>query len=333
MPPETMKALVLDAGGLRVEQRPIPEPQRGQVLVRMHAAPINPNDLMFVDGTYEVTKPLPVVPGFEGSGQVVATGGGMIGRLLSGRRVACTAGDGDGAWAEYMCTDATRCAPLSKRTELDQGAMLLTNPLTASVLLDRACAGGRRAFAQNAAAGSLGQMVVRLAARRQVTSINIVRREAQVEVLREAGAEHVVVSSSDGAAEQLGELCERFDVRFGLDAIGGDATGQMLEALVDGGEVMIYGLLSGQPCRLPLEQLVFRRKRVHGFTMYEWVEATSTLGQLRAVRAAQKRLADDLRSDIRDKLDLDEFERALELARSGGGGGKILFALGGGGRD
>lgn len=323
-----MQALILEETGLRFDERPIPEPGRGQVLVRMHAAPINPNDLMFVDGTYEVVKPLPVVPGFEGSGTVVASGGGVLARMLKGRRVACTAGDGDGTWAEYMVTDATKCAPLAKKTGLDQGAMLLTNPLTAQVLLDKACAGGRRGFVQNAAAGSLGQMLVRLAARRGVVSINVVRREAQAEVLRGIGAEHVVVSGSDSFTEELRERCREHQIRFGLDAVGGAATGHLLGALEDGGDVMIYGMLSGEPCVLDVDELVFRRKRVYGFSMYEWLEATTMLGQLRAVRAAQRRLGDDLGSEIRERLTLEDFDRALELARGGGGGGKILLDLG-----
>jgi NADPH:quinone reductase-like Zn-dependent oxidoreductase len=293
----------------------------------MHAAPINPNDLMFLEGSYEVKKSLPVVPGFEGSGTVVATGGGPVGRYLHGRRVACLAGDGDGAWAEYMCADTLECAPLRRRTPMDQGAMLLTNPVTAWVLFARARRDGRGAFEQNAAAGALGRMLGRLAARHEVMLVNIVRRDDQADQLRAAGAEHVVVSSSPDFADELGELCRRFEIRFGIDAVGGEATGRMLEALVAGGSVMVYGKLAGQPCRIDPDELLFRRKRVFGFTMYQWLESTSLLGQLRALRAAQRRLGDDLRTEVRAKLPLGDYEEALSLARSGTSDGKILFQL------
>lgn len=124
--PETMRALVLTAydgrpESLRVESRPVPRPTTGQVLVRVAAAPINPADLMFVRGQYGIRKPLPVVPGLEASGTVVASGG-VAGRLLVGRRVACVApGEGDGLWAEYAAVPLGQCLPLRGQVSDEQG--------------------------------------------------------------------------------------------------------------------------------------------------------------------------------------------------------------------
>ena len=85
--PDAMQAAVLHAydgapDSLRIETRPVPRPQRGQVLVKMTAAPINPSDLMFLKGLYGVRKPLPVVPGWEGAGRVVATGDDWLSRQI-----------------------------------------------------------------------------------------------------------------------------------------------------------------------------------------------------------------------------------------------------------
>ncbi len=77
------------AESLTVVERPVPHPGRGQVLARISAAPINPSDLTFLRGLYGFMKKLPVVPGFEGSGTVVAAGGGLMARAGVGRRVAC----------------------------------------------------------------------------------------------------------------------------------------------------------------------------------------------------------------------------------------------------
>jgi NADPH:quinone reductase and related Zn-dependent oxidoreductases len=135
--PDTMQAAVLHAydgapDPLRVETRPVPRPQRGQVLVKMTAAPINPSDLMFLKGLYGVRKPLPVVPGWEGAGRVVATGDDWLSRLLLGKRVACGApNQHDGTWAEYMLTPSSRCIPLIDAIDDEAGAMLIVNPLTA----------------------------------------------------------------------------------------------------------------------------------------------------------------------------------------------------------
>src|SRR5215471_5301112 len=119
---------------IAVVEMPVPRPGRGEVLVRVFASPINPSDLMFIRGLYGFTKPLPAIPGFEGSGIVVQAGAGLMPRFLDGRRVACAAADPKvrgGMWAEYVVTPAQFCIPLRKDVDLEQGAALLINPMTA----------------------------------------------------------------------------------------------------------------------------------------------------------------------------------------------------------
>ena len=201
--PDTMQAVVLHAydgapDSLRVETRPVPRPQRGQVLVKMTAAPINPSDLMFLKGLYGVRKPLPVVPGWEGAGRVVATGDDWLSRLLLGKRVACGApNQHDGTWAEYMLTASARCVPLIDSIDDEAGAMLIVNPLTAWALMDTARRGGHRAFVQTAAASALGRMLLRLSLHFGVEGVHIVRREEQAELLRSLGARHVLNSEAE----------------------------------------------------------------------------------------------------------------------------------------
>src|SRR6185295_8047894 len=75
--------------GLKVMERQVPTPRRGQVLVKIAAAPCNPSDLLLLQGRYGMLKKPPTVPGWEGAGTVVATGGGFLARWLRGKRVAC----------------------------------------------------------------------------------------------------------------------------------------------------------------------------------------------------------------------------------------------------
>jgi NADPH:quinone reductase-like Zn-dependent oxidoreductase len=320
-----MRALATIPSGVELVERAVPQPKRGEVLIRMRAAPINPNDLMFLDGNYEVKKPLGTIAGFEGSGTVVATGGGAIGRYLLGREVACAAGDADGTWAEYACADAMRCAPVAKGTDPKQAAMLLTNPLTAMVLLDTARRAGFRAFVQNAAAGAIGKMLVRLCARNRLALVNLVRRPEQAAALRAMGAQHVIVESEPGADLSLRKLCEELGVRFAFDAVAGESTGRLARAIGMGGQIVVYGMLSQSPCQVDPNVLVFRRLRIDGFTMYAWVEQTSLLTKLRTLMAAQRRLGDDLRSEIRATKPLAEHAEMLELARGATSEGKLVF--------
>jgi len=76
-PVKTMRALVLEdfTNPAKFKEIPIPTPKDGEVLIKMESAPINPSDLAFLKGHYSSNKPFPCVPGFEGSGVVVASGG------------------------------------------------------------------------------------------------------------------------------------------------------------------------------------------------------------------------------------------------------------------
>ena len=65
---------------ITVGQIPTPRPEAGQVLVKVFASPINPSDLAFIQGLYGFKKPLPAVPGFEGSGTVIEGGAGVLPR-------------------------------------------------------------------------------------------------------------------------------------------------------------------------------------------------------------------------------------------------------------
>ncbi len=87
-----MRAVVFDECGEPeqvIECREIAPPgvAAGELLVRMLASPINPSDVMFIRGVYGPQPQIPAIPGFEGVGIVERSGGGMLGRLLIGRRV------------------------------------------------------------------------------------------------------------------------------------------------------------------------------------------------------------------------------------------------------
>src|SRR6185437_5654049 len=98
-----MKAIqVSEFGGpevLKLAEIPVPRPEAGQVLVRVHAAGVNPYDTYMRTGTYAIKPPLPYTPGSDAAGVVEAVGAG-VSRLKPGDRVY-TATTVTGAYAEY----------------------------------------------------------------------------------------------------------------------------------------------------------------------------------------------------------------------------------------
>src|SRR4051794_19470202 len=171
--PKKMRALVLREQrddvleairGLELQERPVPELRRGQVLVKIAAAPCNPSDLLLLQGKYGTLKKLPTVPGWEGAGTVVASGGGLLARWLKGKRVACALrADRDGTWAEYFVADANKCIPLKSAIPIEQAASLIINPLTAVGLLDAARRAGHAAAVHTVGASQVGRMMIAMA--------------------------------------------------------------------------------------------------------------------------------------------------------------------------
>ncbi len=328
--PKTMKAAVLrdytGTSGLYVEERPVPQLKRGQVLVKVHASPINPSDMLFIQGKYGFKKPTPVTPGFEGSGVVVASGGGLLANRLLGKAVICAnQAEGDGIWAEYFVTTAMLAVPVQNGITLDQAATALVNPLTAWAIMDMAKRGRHRAIVHTAAASALGKMLIRLQARFGVDVINVVRRETQVEELRKLGAKHVLNSNDSNFDAQLSNLCQQYNVTLAFEAVTGALTGRVLSALQHGGRVRVYGTLSLEDCHINPNDLIFQRKSVDGFWMSDWVKERNLLQVFMAFTNIQKFLRDELQSNVRARYPLARLHEAIADYAANMSGGKVLI--------
>ena len=313
---------------LRVVSKPVPRPGPGQVLVRMEAAPCNPSDLVFLQGLYGVNKSLPAVPGWEGAGTVVASGGGFMGSWLKGRRVACAGqSDTDGTWAEYYLADVKACVPLRKNISCEQGATMLINPLTALAMVETAKKAGHRAIVQTAAASQLGRMVLRLTQDSGLALVNIVRRKEQEDILRSMGADLVLNSESEGFEGQLREECRRLQTTIAFDAVAGEMTGKIFSAMPPDSTVLVYGVLSYTPCSdIDGRELIFGLKRIQGFWLTDWIRKGGFLRIFRATKQIQKFIADGtIATRVHRRLELEDVAEGLLEYQKQMTAGKILI--------
>jgi NADPH:quinone reductase-like Zn-dependent oxidoreductase len=328
--PEKYSAVVLNsfsgAEDLRMEERSIPELNKNEVLVKVAATPINPSDLAFLEGHYDSKKRPPVVPGFEGSGTVVATGGSMMARNLLGKRVACLSPDtADGVWAEYMVTTAKLALPLHRSVNLEQGAMSVVNPLTAMSFCEIAKKDKHKTVVQTAAAGTLGQMINRLLQSEGIRVINIVRKESQMDLLRKQGAETVLNSSENEFPQKLRDICHQHNARLAFDAVAGPLSLQLLEAMPTLGKVTVYGALSQELVMANPGQFIFQRKAIDGFWLTDSLVGMNLLQFLKIWRRTQKLITKELKSEIRIKYPLKEAKSAILDYQKQMTGGKVLI--------
>ena len=328
-------------GKLTVEvvETEFPEPQGNQVLVQMEAAPINPSDLAILTGSADLENAeyspgkfvadmpepfysaqkgrhgqrLPV--GNEGAGTVVAAG--EEARGLIGQRVACVPGH---AYSQYCIADAGMCLPLGEISSED-GASAFVNPMTALGFAETARLENHKAIIHLAAASNLGQMLVRICREDDLPLVNIVRREEQVELLKELGAEYVVNSSADDFMDQLRAAIDATDAFCGFDPIGGgssvDACFRAMEqvAVSKMSEFSRYGSNQQKKMyiygRLDLSPTILTPSYGFGWTLSGWLLTPFLQNAgLETMMRMRQRVLDGMTttfaSSYKRKVDLDE---------------------------
>lgn len=279
--PAKMKALLLVQGDpdfhkvrLQVLDIDTPKPRPGQVLVQMVASPINPSD----DGEWRVPQvyspPKPI--GNEGSGVVVATGGGLSGWWMLGKRVAVV---GSKTYMQYAVTSATTgLFSLPGNVATEDGCAYFINPFTVVGIVSTVMDQGEKAFIHTAAASQLGQMMVRYCRLKGVTLINVVRKPEQVKLLQDMGAELIVDTSSASWKEDLGNLIKQYKVRLAFDAVSGNMTGDILTMLPNRSAVYVYGRLASEPVgNIQALDLIYRGKQVKGWILTTWLTSGGIL--------------------------------------------------------
>lgn len=240
-----------------------PAPAAGEVTVDLLIVTINPADLLMLEGRYGVRPPAPFIPGSEGVGRISAVGEGVTFKV--GDIVMPMPGN---TWTEQVTLPARHVVPLAAGVDLEQAAMLKANPATALVMLQDVIpmqAGDWVIL--NAANSAVGQNVVQVGQALGLRVACVVRRAGAVQALRDLGAEVVIVDDGTGDTPALPEGAK---ARLALDAIGGAATERLATAVMDGGVVVNYGLLSGESPRLSAHDLVFRGLTLRGFWLASW---------------------------------------------------------------
>ncbi|MGL6094813.1 MAG: zinc-dependent alcohol dehydrogenase family protein [Fimbriiglobus sp.] len=330
-----MNAVVFDRPGspgdvLSVREVNVPVPGRGEVLVRMLASPVNPSDLLYIEGNYGLKPTYPATPGFEGVGVVEKSGGGLLGMLRTGKRVVVL-GSRTGAWAEYCVASAKQVVPVPADLPDDQAAGFFVNPATALVITSQVLAVPPGAWLLQTAAGSaLGKMVIRLGVKRGFRTLNVVRRREQADELRKLGATEVIVEADGPVPEQVKRLTNGAGVRYAMDPVGGFTGTGAVESLADGGTAVLYGLLSGEPVAVDPRYLITGSKIVRGFWLADWAKTASIPAKLRVIRGVKRLFAEGVfRTDVGTTLPLSAVADAVRQAAAPGKPGKVLLRIGG----
>jgi NADPH:quinone reductase len=292
--------------GLSVVDIPKPSPQKGELLVRVICAPVNPADLMMLTENYIISGKPPFIPGLVAVGEVIESNAGFLGKLMNSRRVAFASSHSqNGTWAEFAVSTPQLCLPLSNKLSDEDGVNLLSNAATAIGLMDTLQKHGHSTAIVTAAASEVGRMMNTIAPEYGVTLLNIVRSQEQISVIHQLGAQYILDMTTDEFSDRLKHLAHKLNTRAAIDSVAGEMPNLLMEAMPERSMILILGRLSGKPITFDgITQLVGKQHTLRGFSINEWFLQKSLIGQLLAGMKAQKLLLNGYKTRVQHRVSL-----------------------------
>jgi NADPH:quinone reductase-like Zn-dependent oxidoreductase len=308
---------------LRLEEVLLPGPGRGEVRLKMLVRPINPSDLLQVQGVYGRKPPLPATAGLEGLGVIEALGEGVSGWRMGQRALPIGA---QGTWAESLITPASNLVPVPDALSDEQACQAVVNPLTAWLMAEQLGLGEGQWLVQSAAASAVGKCLIQLAKARGFKTLCLARRPDAVKDLLAQGAHAALCTEDPQWLAQAEALLPKGVADAAVDAVGGALGGDMVKLLKPGGTMLVYGALSMEPLQLPGGQLIFRTATVRGFWLTDWKKRATQAEREAAMAALLAAMASgQVQVPVEAAYPLDQWEEAVSHARREGRGGKVLL--------
>lgn len=232
-----MKAAIMTATGesrvLELAELPTPEISApDQVLVRLHAAGINPVDIKMREGFYNIT-PLPFTLGWDGAGVVEAVGDNVT-HVKPGDEVIvfyCSFGDRQGNYAEYILATERNVTAKPGSFSFVEAASVPLSFLTAwESLFDRGRLEAGQSVLIHAGAGGVGQYAIQLAVARGVTVYTTVGSKEKANFVKDLGATEAILYKETGFAEAVNDFTKGAGVDATMDFVGGDIFAKSIPA-------------------------------------------------------------------------------------------------------
>jgi len=272
-----MKAIqVHQFGGpevLQLQEIPTPKSGPGQVLVRVHAAGVNPYDTYMRNGTYAIKPPLPYTPGSDAAGVVESAGDGVT-RFRKGDRVY-TAKTVSGAYAEYALALESQVQPLPEKISYAQGAGVWVPYATAfTALHHHAHARAGETVLIHGASGGVGTAAIQFARAMGMTVFGTAGTQKGLDLAKREGAHQVFDHSKAGYSDEIMKATGRRGVDVILEMLANVNMSNDLKLLALNGRVIIIG--SRGEITINPRDLMLRRATARGFTLWAATEAETT---------------------------------------------------------
>jgi NADPH:quinone reductase len=264
-----MKAIrVHEFGGpevLKLEDVATPTPSAGQVLVRIHAAGVNPYDTYMRAGTYAVKPKLPYTPGSDAAGVVEAVGDGVT-KVKRNYRVY-TARTITGAYAEYALALEEQLHPLPAKVDFKQGAGIWVPYGTAyHALYQSAKAHASETVLVHGASGGVGIAALQIARAMGLRVLGTAGTPKGLEIAKREGAHQVFDHRKPGYQDEILQATGNRGVDIILEMLANVNLSHDTTLLANNGRVIVIG--SRGEVTINPRELMGRRASIRAFTLW-----------------------------------------------------------------
>jgi NADPH:quinone reductase len=326
--PDSMTAIEISAPGgpevLKPSSRPVPQPDVGEVLVRVAAAGVNRPDVVQRMGLYPAPPGASDLPGLEISGTVVAAGRDADTGLIGQKVCALVAG---GGYAEYCVARADICWPVPDGLSMQDAAAIPETLMTVwHNVFERGYADEGETILVHGGTSGIGSMAIKLAKLFGLEAIVTCGSDEKCAAALDLGADHAINYKTGDFVEEVKRITDGDGVHLVLDMVAGPYVARNLQCLRNDGRHVTIAIQGGAMAEVPMAQVMMRRLTLTGSTLRPRSNAFKALLADEIYRNVWPEVvAGKLRPTMAQSFPLANAAAAHALMESGDFVGKIIL--------
>jgi NADPH2:quinone reductase len=314
---------------LRIEEVPPAPPGEGEIRIAVKAIGLNRADCLFRQGIYFEAPSLPSRLGYEAAGTVEAVGSGVTGFKV-GDRVSTLPVFSMGKYGVYgdsVVVPSHAVSSFPGNLSFEEGASIWVAYLTSyGALVEHGRLRKGLHVLITAASSSVGYSAIQVVRAAGGISITTTRKPEKAETLRQAGADHVIVTGKEDLAGRVMEITGGRGAELIFDAVAGGGMEALAAAAAREATIFVYGVLSMKPTVFPLDMALKKGLSLRGFTLLEIVSVPERMER------AKKYIFDGMKSGalwpVIDRIfPLDGIVEAHRYMESNQQNGKIVVTV------
>jgi NADPH2:quinone reductase len=309
---------------LRAVPRPVPQPQAGEVLIRVAAAGVNRPDILQRKGLYPPPPGASDIPGLEVAGEVIATGPDVRDPPVGARVCALVAG---GGYAQYSVAPAVQCLPVPGPLTLEEAAALPETFFTVWLnVFERARLQPGETLLVHGGSSGIGTTAILLGKAFAARVIVTAGTAAKCAACRELGAELAINYRETDFVEATLRATDGKGADVILDMVGGDYVARNVAAAAPEGRIALIATQGGVKAEIDLRQMMSKRITLTASTL----RPQSVQNKGRLARALRERVwplfaSKGLKPAIYARFPLSDAAGAHKLMESDTHIGKIVL--------